>query len=192
MKHTVLALAIALTMSTALAAQAPKPSLPDPVKFVNKMDIVWNAVRSVFREMEFAIELEDRPGGRIVTRPHEFISGALTSSEVDKVAVKNDTVTGHWVKARYSVEAILEIVKPTETMVTIRTNMEGLRRELDGSEAWVPLQSVGTFEKRILGKISLRLLGNEMLFDEKKGFWDKSPQPVDSRRPKPMPTRPPI
>jgi hypothetical protein len=95
-----------------LSAQSQKPSLPDPVKFVNKSDIVANVVRSVFDDMGFKIEVEDRKGGRVTTRPYEFITGALTSSEVDKVAVKNDRVTGSWLKAQYSVEALLEIVSP--------------------------------------------------------------------------------
>jgi hypothetical protein len=172
-------------------AQTQKPSLPDPVKFVYKFDIVWNVVRAVMDEMEYRTELEDRKAGRITTRPYEFITGSLTSSEVDKVAIKRDTITGSWLKARYSVEAQLDIVSPTETMVTIRTKMEGLNRDLDGSEKWIPLESLGTFEKRILGKISLKLLGNEMQFNNKKRFWDKSPQPVDPRVPRVNPTPPP-
>jgi hypothetical protein len=172
-------------------AQTQKASLPDPVKFVYKFDIVWNVVRAVMDEMEYRTELEDRKAGRITTRPYEFITGSLTSSEVDKVAIKRDTITGSWLKARYSVEAQLDIVSPTETMVTIRTKMEGLNRDLDGSEKWIPLESLGTFEKRILGKISLKLLGNEMQFDNKKRFWDKSPQPVDPRVPRVNPTPPP-
>ncbi len=171
-------------------AQAQKPSLPDPVKFVNKFDIVWNVVRAIFDDMGFATELEDRKGGRIVTKPYEFITGSLTSSEVDKVAIKNDTITGSWLKARYTVEALLEIVTPTQTMLTIRTRMEALNRDLDGSEKWVPIESLGTIEKRILGRVSMKLLGNDLPFDDKKGFWDKNPQPVDSRQPRPYPTRP--
>lgn len=172
-------------------AQAAKPSLPDPVKFMAKREIVYNVVRSVLEDMGLSIELEDRAAGRLVTRPSEFITGALTSSEVDKVAIKNDTVTGSWLKARYSVEALTELVTPAETLVTIRTKMEALNRDLDGTEKWVPIQSLGVYEKRILGKISLKLLGNEMQFETKKGFWDKSPQPVDPRAKRPPgPPRP--
>ncbi len=174
-------------------SQAEKPSLPDPVKFVNKYDIVWNVVHAVLAtDMEYDIELEDKKAGKITTKPYEFITGALTSSEVDKVAIKQDTVTGAWLKAHYVVDATVEIVDAKTTMVTIRTRMEGLRRDLDGSEKWVPLESLGTFEKRILGKISMKLLGNELQFDNKKGFWDKKPQPVDPRAPRPLPpARPP-
>jgi len=174
-----------------LRADTQKPSLPDPIKFVNKFDVVWNVVRAVLDEMGYATELEDKKAGRITTKPYEFITGSLTSSEVDKVAVKRDTPTGTWLKARYTVEALLEIVSPTETMVTVRTKMDALNREMDGSEKWIPIESLGTFEKRILGKISMKLLGNEMQFNNKKGFWDKSPQPVDSRRPTPLPPPPP-
>jgi hypothetical protein len=166
-----------------LAAQTKKPSLPDPVKFVDKLDKVANVVRAVYSDMNLRIELDDRKSGRIATRPHEFITGSLTTSEVDKVAIRNDTITGSWTKARYTAEAILEIVTPAETMVTIRTKVEALNRDVDGTEKWVALESLGTLERRILGKISMILLGNEAPAD-KKGFWGKDPQPVDPRQPR--------
>ncbi len=185
-KRIACALVFVLTAAVAARAQGQpqKPSLPDPVKFVNKFDIVWNVVRAIFDDMGYATELEDKKAGRITTKPYEFITGSLTSSEVDKVAVKNDTITGSWLKARYTVEALLEIVTPTQTMLTIRTRMEALNRDLDGSEKWVPIESLGTVEKRILGKVSMKLLGNELNFDNKKGFWDKSPQPVKTNSPR--------
>jgi hypothetical protein len=174
---------LGLSSVFSLGAQSQKPNLPDPVKYVSKSDIVANVVRSVFDDMGLKIEVEDRKGGRVTTRPYEFITGALTPSEVDKVAVKNDRVTGSWLKAQYSVEALLEIVSPTETMVTIRTKVEALNRDVDGTEKWVSLDSLGSLERRILGRISNKLMmGTDAPQSEKKGFWDKSPQPVDSRR----------
>jgi hypothetical protein len=171
------------------AAQGDKPSLPDPVKFINKFDIVWNVSRAMLDDMGYATELEDKKGGRIVTKPYEFITGSLTATEMDKVAIKRDSITGSWLKARYTAEVLLEIVAPTQTLVTVRTKMEGLNREVDGSEKWVPIESRGVVEKRILGRISMKLMGQEMNLEGKKGFWDKSPQPVDSRKPNPV--RPP-
>jgi hypothetical protein len=181
-----IALFVLLTAAGVLSAQAQtqKPSLPDPVKFINKFEIVWNVVRAVLDDMGYATELEDKKGGRITTKPYEFITGSLTSSEVDKVAVKNDTVTGSWLKARYTVEALMEIITPTQTLLTVRTKMEALNRDLDGSEKWVPIESLGTVEKRILGKVSMKILGNELNMDGKKGFWDKSPQPVKTNQPR--------
>jgi hypothetical protein len=173
-------------------SQQERPSLPDPVKFVNKFDIVWNVARAVLVDMTYDIELEDKTGGRLVTKPYEFITGSLTATEIDKVAVVTKPSDGNLTKARSTVEALIQIVTPRETLVTIRTKMEALNRDLNGSEKWIPLDSLGATEKRILGKMSLKLLGNESLFENKKGFWDKSPQPVDSRRPKPYPTRPPL
>lgn len=175
-----------------LYAQPQKPDIPDPIKFMNKFDIVANVVMSVLADdMGYKIELEDRKGGRFVTRPYEFITGSLTSSEVDKVAIKNDTATGSWTKARYTVEALLEIVTPTQTMVTILTKIEALNRDVDGTEKWVVLDSLGAIERRILGKISTKLMmGSEAPFDDRKGFWKKRPQPVDPRQPRfPSPTR---
>lgn len=166
-------------------AQTQRPNLPDPVKFLNKFDIVVNVVHAVLEDMGFKIEVEDRKGGRITTRPYEFITGSLTSSEVDKVAVKSDTATGSWMKAQYSVEVLLEIVSPTETMVTVRTKMEALNRDIDGTEKWIPLDSLGSVERRILGRISTKLMmGMDAQQNEGKGFWNKRPQPVDPRQPR--------
>ncbi len=176
----------------AASGQTAKPSLPDPVKFLNKYEVVFNVVRSVLLDGGYNVELEDRKGGRIVTKPYEFITGSLTSSEVDKVALKKDTITGDWIRARYAVETLIEIVTPTETMLTVRTRFEGLNREIDGKEKWVPLESLGVIEKRIMGKVSMKLMGNELQYNEKKGFWDKSPASPDGKRPNPYPSRPPL
>jgi hypothetical protein len=180
---------LAICAAFQLLAQRPKPNLPDPIKFSHKNTIVGNAVYAALQEMGFQIELDDRKNGKITTRPYEFITGSLTSSEVEKVAVKKDTVTGSWIKARYSVETLIEIVSPSETMVTVRTKMEGLNRDIDGTEKWLPLESLGTYERRVLGKISTKLVGSEEPAQERKGFWGKSPQPVDPRQPR-FPTAP--
>jgi hypothetical protein len=170
-------------LSAPAAGQQQKPSLPDPVKFINKYEVVFNVVRWAIKDkMGLAIELEDRKGGKIVTRPEEFITGSLTASEVQKVAVKNDTLSGSWMKAHYVAEAILEPVSTTETLVTIRTRIEALNRDMDGTEKWMPLESLGVFEKRILSNITMKLMGAEMQFDQKKGFWDRKPEPVDPRK----------
>ena len=184
-------LAIIVCLNGWAFGQTQKPSQPDPVKFLNKFDICYNVVRAVFLEMGYEIELEDRKGGRIVAKPFEFITGSLTSSEVDKVAVKRDTITGSWLRGRYVAEGLLEIVSPSATIITIRAKFEALNREIDGTEKWIPLESQGVVERRILGKISMKLLGNELQFDDKKGFWDKRPSSPDIGRPQPYPQRPP-
>jgi hypothetical protein len=183
LKYTALLSLAGLWGAFSVHAQSQKPNLPDPVKFVNKFDTVVNVVHAVLEDMGFKIEVEDRKGGRITTRPYEFITGSLTSSELSKVAVRKDTVTGSWVKAQYSVEALLEIVSPTETMVTIRTKMEALNRDIDGTDKWVDFDSLGSVERRILGRISTKLMmGSDAPPDERKGFWKKSPQPVEQRQ----------
>jgi hypothetical protein len=179
--HAALAAVLAFGLSvlcSALSAQTPKPSLPDPLKFLDKRDLVMRASRAVLEQLGYQIELEDQPGGRLVTRPYEFVSGALTSSEVDKIGIKNDTITGSWLRARYTVEALFEVVSPTETLLTVRTKMEALNRDTNGTQKWMPVQSLGSVEKRILGKISMKLLGTEPAFKDNKGFWDKKPVPV--------------
>jgi hypothetical protein len=139
-----------------------KSSTKHPVKFLNKYEIVFNVVRSVLLDSGYNVELEDRKGGKVITKPYEFITGSLTSSEVDKVALKKNTITGEWIRARYSVEALIEIVTPAETMVTITTKFEALNREIDGTEKWLPLESLGVIEKRLMGKISMKLCGDTL------------------------------
>ena len=172
---TVCALALIAAPYAAIWAQVAKPSLPDPIKFINRRDLTMRASRAVLEQLGHRIELDDPKGGRLVTRPYEFVTGALTSSELEKVAVKAEDVTGNWLKARYVVEASFEMVSATETLVTVRTQMEALNRDSEGAEKWVPMQSLGSVEKRILGKISLKLMGAEPEFKDNKGFWDKKP-----------------
>ena len=171
---------LVLCLAGVSTAQTQKTSLPDPIKFPSKFDMVANAVRAVLRDMKFDIEREDRLAGIITTRPYEFISGSLTASEVEKVATNRNPVTGNLLKARYSAEVMLEIVSPAETLVTVRTSIEALNQKVDGTEQWLPLESVGTYERRILGKISAQLMGNSKDL-KKEGFWGQSPQPVDQR-----------
>jgi hypothetical protein len=168
-----------------LPAQTPKPSLPDPLRFLEKRDLVMRASRAVLEQLGYQIELEDMQGGRLVTRPYEFVSGALTSSEIDKIGIKNDIITGSWLRAHYTVEALFEVVSPTETLVTVRTKMEALNRDADGTEKWMPVQSLGSVEKRILSKISLKLLGTEPAFKDNKGFWNRTPTspPIIKKQP---------
>jgi hypothetical protein len=182
--HSLLLACFAFTLN----AQFQKPDLPDPVKFVNKFGQVANMARAVFEDMELRIELDDRKTGKITTRPLEFITGSLTPNEIDKVAIRKDTLTGSWLKARYSAEAIIEIVSTTETMITINAKIEALSRNVDGTERWVELESLGALERRILGRISVKLLGVETP-EPRKGFWGQKPQPVDSRQ-KQFPTSP--
>jgi hypothetical protein len=113
----------------------------------------------------------------------------LTSSEVRKVAVVEDAILGNWIRAQYSVEAVMEIVDPTQTMVTIHTKIEALNRDIDGTEKWIPLDSLGVLERRLLGKISVKLMDDDAPVNRKKGFWGQRPQPVDPRQPR-FPTIP--
>jgi len=176
------ALLFLLCLAAPLCAQQQKPDLPDPIKFMNTYDQALNMTRAVMVDMGFDIELDDRRAGRITTRPYEFITGSLTVSEMEKVAVRKDTL-GDWIKARYKVEAVMDIVSPRETMVTINADIEGLSRDMDGTEKWIPLDSLGAVERRVLGRISVKLLGTDAPAESRKGFWGQKPQPVNPRQP---------
>lgn len=190
MRHVAALQLLGILAAVPVQAQTQKPDLPDPIKFFNTFDVVANTVRAVLLDMEHKIELDDRKSGKIVTRPYEIITGSLTASEVEKVAVRNAAITGILVKARYSVDAIIEIVSPSETLVTIHTTIQALSREVDGTEKWVAMDSLGTYERRILGRVSTRLMSNRGEKEERKGFWGQKPKPVDPRQPR-IPSMPP-
>ena len=183
--HSVIAIILSgFLLALPATAQTSKPNLPNPVKFVNKFDMAWNVARSVLIDMGYSLQLEDRKGGKITTKPLEIIAGSLAFSETSKVAIIHETQTGNWQRSRAISEVLLEIVSPTETLVTVRTQIEALDRSMDGTEKWVQLESLGTIERKILGKTSMKLMGTDVEQNQKKGFWDKSPQPVDSRHQK--------
>jgi len=190
LRHVAALQLLGILAAVPVQAQTQKPDLPDPIKFFNTFDVVANTVRAVLLDMEHKIELDDRKSGKIVTRPYEIITGSLTASEVEKVAVRNAAITGILVKARYSVDAIIEIVSPSETLVTIHTTIQALSREVDGTEKWVAMDSLGTYERRILGRVSTRLMSNRGEKEERKGFWGQKPKPVDPRQPR-IPSMPP-
>ena len=158
------------------AQQQQKPDLPDPIKFLNTYDQTLNMTRAVMEDMGFSIELEDRRSGKIVTRHYEFITGSLTAAEMEKVAVSK-TILGSWVKARYKTETVVEIVSPRETMVTVNVDIQGLSRDVDGTEKWITMDSLGVVERRVLGRISVKLLGMDATPEPRKGFWGQKPQP---------------
>ena len=164
-------------------AQQQKPDLPDPIKFMNTYDQVINVTRAVLDDMGLNIERDDRKGGRITTRPYEFITGSLTMGELEKVAVRKDAPSDNWLRARYKAEAVIEIVSPKETMVTVNVDIEGLNRDMDGTEKWIRFDSLGALERRVLGRISVKLLGTDTPVESRKGFWGQKPQPVNPRQP---------
>ena len=146
-------LLLGFTAAIPLNAQTQKPNLPNPIKFINKFDVVANVVREVLENMDYKIEIEDRKAGRIVNqtvRVHNRISDAERSSK--KWQSSTNAITGSLLKAHYSVEALLEIVSPTETLVTVHTNMEALSKEVDGTEKWVPPRLTGNLRKTHSGQ----------------------------------------
>lgn len=180
-----LAIIFPLLIGGALAQE--RDSLPAPVKFLNKFEVVWDSLKEVLKEMEFEIELEDRPRGRIVTKPHEFISGAIASEALEKLAARPDSSRGIWAKGRYRVEALVEILEPNETMVSVSAEIEGLKRDLANGETWTAWRSNGTLERRILGRLSMKLFAPESQLNEKKGFWETPRPPVLSPKEGPKP-----
>ncbi len=173
------------------AESSKQATLPGPFKYLNKFETVWTAARQVLEDMGFKIESEDRANGKIVTKPYEFITGSMTVEELDKVS-SYDSLATAWLKGRYTIEVVLEILQPNETSAAVNAKIEGLQQDLAGNKTWVERRSTGVVERRILGKLSMKLL-SPAKEDKKKGFWNQPPQPIfrpkDAPRPIPTPAR---
>ena len=84
MRAASLVLLLGFTAAIPLNAQTQKPNLPNPIKFINKFDVVANVVHEVLENMDYKIEIDDRKAGRIVNqavRVHNRISDAERSSK---------------------------------------------------------------------------------------------------------------
>lgn len=161
-----------------LGAQTKPSTPPGPVKYIAKFDMVWNMVMAILTENRLKIESVDRGNGRIVTKSNDFITGTLTASEMGKLATPPATHSNaNWIRGRYTVEVVTEIVQGNESMVTVRSTPQALMRDLSGKETWVDWLSNGSIERSILGRLSVKLLSPNKS-DDKKGFWDQPAQVI--------------
>jgi hypothetical protein len=173
-----LILLFALAAPREVLAQGGSSQIPDPLRFYNKYDTVWDVVRKTLVDMQFDVALEDRNAGILRTRSLDFSSGGLTSSDLVKFCNPPALTDSTWVKARYSVEAILERPSSKEVLFTAQVTVEGAKRDFGGTESWVSCPSIGILERRIYSKVGSRLLGNDFVVPDKKGFWEQKPKPV--------------
>jgi len=161
-----------------LAAQNKPSTPPDPIKYIGRFDSIWNTELSVLNEMGLKIETVDRGNGRIISKPYEFITGSLSGSELAKIAHLPEVhANAVWVRGRYTVEVVTEIIQGNENKVTVLVSPQGLKRDLAGKEDWVDWASNGSIERRILGRLSVKLHSPNK-GDDKKGFWDQPAQSI--------------
>jgi hypothetical protein len=169
---------LALIASQEILAQGGPSQIPDPLRFYNKYDSVWDVVRRTLVDMQFEVAVEDRSAGILRTRSLDFSAGGLTASDLVKFCNPPTLTDATWVKARYSVEAVIERPSSKEVLFTAQVTVEGAKRDFAGAESWVACPSNGTLEKRIYSKVGSRLLGNDFVIPDKKGFWEQKPKPV--------------
>ena len=171
-------LLLALSVSQEVLAQGGSSQIPDPLRFYNKYESVWDVVRRTLVEMKFEIALEDRNAGTMRTRSLDFSSGGLTASDLVKFCNPPTLTDATWIKARYTVEALIERPSSKEVLFTALVTVEGSKRDFAGTESWVACPSNGTLEKRIYSRVGSRILGNDFALPDKKGFWEQKPKPV--------------
>jgi hypothetical protein len=176
-------------------AQTAPTSIPDPLRFYSKYELVWEAIKRTLVEMQFEIEIEDKNSGSMRTRTVDFSTGTLAPGDLSKFSIPPTLSDGNWVKARYLAEVLVERVSNKEVLFTASAVVQGAKRDFQGNETWITCPTNGTLERRIYSKVGAKLMGsNFSMPEQKKSFWEKGPQPVPSPKTQqslPKPDRPP-
>ena len=176
MRHLVLVLALLLALSTERALYAQEKLIPPPLRMDIPFETTWNGIRLTLIENAFQILHQDRGQGSILTSFREYSSGPLTESHINKIGETPKLVDGEWVRVQYQYEVLVELIAERETVLTIYSNIEALKREFFGSEDWVKIETTGKLEAELLTQFGKSLFGESFSLPEpNEGYRDKDP-----------------
>ncbi len=160
-------------------AQTRRIYHPPPLRIHVPFEAAWNAMQEVLAEAGEEVLEADRAQGRILTRFREYMSGPLTAGHLSKIGQKVQLGDADWIRAECQYEIQVELVEAKLTLVTVYTNIRGLKRDFFGKETWVEVPSNGSREEFLLTQYGRRLFGQTFKLDEpRKGFWERDPQYV--------------
>lgn len=158
------------------ALLAQEKLIPPPLRMDIPFEAAWNGILLTLMDHEFEILRQDRGQGSILTSFREYSSGPLTESHINKIGETPKLVDGEWVRVQYRYEVLVELISERETVLTVYSNIEALKREFLGTEDWVKIETTGKLETELLTQFGKSLFGEAFsLLAPKKGYWDKDP-----------------
>ena len=139
-------------------------------------EAAWSGMLLTLMESEFETLIQDRGQGSILSSFREYSSGPLTESHINKIGETPKLVDGEWVRVQYQYEVVVELITERETVLTVYTNIEALKREFLGTEDWITIQTTGKLEADLLTQFGKSLFGETFnLPKPKEGYRDKDP-----------------
>ena len=157
-------------------APARAQVVPPPLRIHIPFEAAWDGMVETLEKNEFESFRQDRGQGYILSSFREYSSGLLTESHISKIGEKPKLIDGDWVRVRYQYEVFVELIASRETVVTVYTNIEALKREYLGTETWVKIPTIGKLEETLLTQFGQHLFGETFSLQEpKKGFWERDP-----------------
>ena len=158
------------------ALLAQEKLIPPPLRMDIPFEAAWNGILLTLMDHEFEILRQDRGQGSILTSFREYSSGPLTESHINKIGETPKLVDGEWVRVQYRYEVLVELISEQETVLTVYSNIEALKREFLGTEDWVKIETTGKLETELLTQFGKSLFGEAFsLLAPQKGYWDKDP-----------------
>lgn len=158
------------------ALLAQEKLIPPPLRMDIPFEAAWNGILLTLMDHEFEILRQDRGQGSILTSFREYSSGPLTESHINKIGETPKLVDGEWVRVQYRYEVLVELISERETVLTVYSNIEALKREFLGTEDWVKIEPTGKLETELLTQFGKSLFGEAFsLLAPQKGYWDQDP-----------------
>ncbi|MFQ5740119.1 MAG: hypothetical protein ACE5JX_14020 [Acidobacteriota bacterium] len=184
-RHHFLGIVLLLTAAWQFP-QTQKRHLPPPLRVHIPFEAAWKAMGETIDQSKLDVLRKDRAQGLILTRFRDYSSGPLTESQMAKIGEKPKLLDADWVRVKYQYEVLVELIQEKETVVTVYTNMQALKRDFLGGDSWVDIPSNGQLETTLLSSFGQSLFGEQFtLATPKKGFWEQSPGYVPGQRRQP-------
>ncbi len=166
-----------LTLLALAAAQidAQKRFEP-PMRLGVPFPAAWKAMLEVLQRQKWNLVKKDRGRGEILTGYREYMSGPLTAKHLDKIGVRPRLPDGEWVRVRYRYDLSVSLIRERQTVVTVDSDIQALKRDFLGREEWVEIDSTGRLEKQLLTAFGQALYGADFSLDKRrKGFLGLPP-----------------
>lgn len=167
-----------LLCAIASASGYPKPRVPEPLPLPVELAAAWDYIDAVLEKLDCEAVTIDRAAGLLITGEQAAFSGTRTRDELRKVAVLASDLTTFFRQGAYRLEISVRFLNPGQTEVSVSAHIRALRRELDGTEAWIDLKSNGAMEMRFLNELHILVTGKR-LYDKKMPYWKRGSQEID-------------
>jgi len=152
--------------------------MPGPFRIQISFDPAWKAVSEVVTTKNLKIRHAEKSQGKLITGFHEYSSGPIVESHIDKIGVRPKLIDAEWIRVRFQYLISFEFVEENETLVFVNADIEALKRNFLGHEEWVEIPSNGKLETDFLTDFGKHLFGQKFRLDlPKKRFWEKPPPP---------------